>query len=268
MASDDTVDDTRGTTADGTADAPPPGTVPSSTAVPALGMTGASGTELAEQMARVVHELRSPLAATSQVIDLLERTADQPPDPSLLAIARRQIDSGLRRVGQLLVLLTSEADRAQLQPRPHRLAELVHEHLAPRRATEPEHDLRMEIDEDLTVLVDGAAFIHVLDNLVTNAVRHAPSGSAVLLAGKAVNDQARLRIVDAGPGMDAELRARAFDPFARGAGGGAGLGLTIVRHVVDAHGGEVWIEDAEPQGTCVVVSLPRAEDGDASADRG
>jgi signal transduction histidine kinase len=69
-----------------------------------------------------------------------------------------------------------------------------------------------------------------------------------------------LRVSDEGPGIDPEVFDQVFEPFARGSGGGAGLGLTIVRHLVEAHGGEVWIEiDPNARGTSLVVALPSAE---------
>lgn len=217
------------------------------------------GAELAEQMALVVHELRSPLATTSQVISLLGRRPDSPPDPELLAVAQRQLDAGLRRVEQLLVLLGHTAGRTALRPEPHGLDALVRELTEQQRLDETAHDLVVEIDPSLRVSVDREAFAHVLENLVGNAARHAPAGTPIVIAAQPRGDEVLLRVVDRGPGMTADVLERAFEPFTRGADGGAGLGLTVVRHMVEAHGGRVWFEiDPETPGTCVVVALPAA----------
>jgi signal transduction histidine kinase len=220
---------------------------------------GVDTADLAEQMALVVHELRSPLAAIAQVVDLLERTADQPPDPSLLNVARRQAEAGLRRVQQLLVLLRADAGRDTMVPVPQDLRSLVLELTEQQRMTDT-HDLILEIDPHLRVEVDREAFAHVLENLLANASRHAPPGSAIVVAAQPRGDEVLVRVVDQGPGIDEDLHEEVFEPFTRGAEGGAGLGLTIVRHMVEAHGGRVWVGlDPELTGTSLVVALPRAD---------
>jgi len=103
----------------------------------------------------------------------------------------------------------------------------------------------------------------VLDNLLSNALEAAPRGTVVRVATRPVGARIELAVRDAGPGMSAEQRARAFDrfwraPSARRHDGGFGLGLSIVRRLVVADGGEVRLEDAPEGGLAVVVSLPAA----------
>jgi signal transduction histidine kinase len=213
---------------------------------------------LAKQLALIVHELRSPLAATSQAIGLLERRSDQPPDPQVLGIARRQIELGLRRVEQLLVVLRDDVGPSTFEPTPQPLREVVLASTEQEPLIHDDSPLVVEIDPSLWVPLDRDAFAHVVENLVSNAVRHAPSGTAVVLRAEADDEEVRLRVIDQGPGMDTEVLGRAFEPFVRGEGGGAGLGLTVVRQVIEAHGGRVWVEiDPEAGGTSVVVALPR-----------
>jgi two-component system, OmpR family, sensor kinase len=212
----------------------------------------------ADQVARIVHELRSPLAATLQAVELMARTPDAPPDPDMLAIARRQLTSGLRRVEQLLVLLSGEGHHALDDPEPHHLRQLVDEILAARPAPEEQAALDVDIDPRLMVAVDRVAFEHVLDNLVANAVRHAPAGTPVEVTATGRDDEVWLEVSDGGPGIDPDVAPRVFEPFVRGPGGGAGLGLAIVRQLVDAQRGRVWIEANAPRGTRVVIALPRA----------
>jgi len=99
-------------------------------------------------------------------------------------------------------------------------------------------------------------------NLLSNAVKYAP-GTPVSVRVRAGAAQAVLEVEDGGSGIPPELRPRVFDPFERGATaralGGLGLGLFIVRQIVDAHGGEVRVEDAPGGGARFVVVLPRAE---------
>ena len=231
-----------------------------SPAVRPSGLLSGDDTALAEQMARIVHELRSPLANAAQAVEYLELTADQPPDPTVLQVARRQLDSGLRRVEQLLLLLRDEAGRGRLEPSHHRLRDLVVVVTDDHDLAEAAPRLHVDIDPELWVAVDPNAFTHILENLIHNATRHSPKDTAVRVLAEARGAEVLLRVIDGGPGIDPALLDHAFEPFTRGAGGGAGLGLTIVRHLVEAHDGRVWIEiDPEATGTCLVVALPTVE---------
>ncbi len=119
---------------------------------------------------------------------------------------------------------------------------------------------------------DAAALRRALANLVANAAKFAASGRwlAVRAAGSADARRVVLRVEDRGPGIPREERQRVFEPFHRGVAAqsnatpGAGLGLSLVRHVVAAHGGSVRIEGREGGGTAVVVELPAAPEGGRS----
>jgi signal transduction histidine kinase len=109
-------------------------------------------------------------------------------------------------------------------------------------------------------LVGSQRLAQVLDNLVSNALDHAPGGTAVTVSAETAPPWVELHVRDEGPGMTAEERARAFDRFWRaGAGpGGSGLGLAIVRRLVEADEGEVELAAAPGGGTDAVVRLRRA----------
>ena len=118
----------------------------------------------------------------------------------------------------------------------------------------------------LTFDLNGASMLwagpqrlaQVLDNLVSNAIDHAPAGSAVTVSARQAAPWVEIRVRDAGPGMSEEERARAFDRFwraPRSRHGGSGLGLTIVKRLVEADGGEVALTKAPGGGTEAVVRL-------------
>lgn len=222
---------------------------------PETGRPSTPGEELAGQMAQVVHELRGPLATTMQVVDLLDLHADDPPDPRLLDVARRQLNAGLRRVDQLLTLLREPSGGDHLDPRPHVLRDLVEDLVGRRRALEERHRFETDVDPDIEVLVDRHAFEQMLDNLLGNASRHAPADSTIRVLATARDDEVHLRVVDDGPGIDPELGERALEPFVRGRQGGSGLGLAVVRQLVEAHGGRIWLE-TDVHGSFVVLALP------------
>jgi signal transduction histidine kinase len=128
---------------------------------------------------------------------------------------------------------------------------------------------------ELTVQGDPERLHQVLTNLVDNALRYAANGQdPVRIELLGASDSVELRVIDSGPGIPHGLRSRVFDRFVRGdtsrssADGGAGLGLSIVKTIVDAHHGSIWIEDpvrvqsnsAPPgfcPGCCIAVQLPR-----------
>jgi signal transduction histidine kinase len=104
----------------------------------------------------------------------------------------------------------------------------------------------------------------VLFNLIQNAIRHTPTDGSVTVAAESNGGTVEVEVADTGAGVSAEDRERAFEPFYRGgagaaraAGDGTGLGLTICRAIVEAHGGEIWFADSQ-RGARVRFSLPRA----------
>ena len=123
--------------------------------------------------------------------------------------------------------------------------------------------MRLDASPGVAEIVADRDLLHrTLANLVENAIRHAPSGSAVTVASARVDDAVELRVRDAGPGIPAELRERIFEPFlqidaptASSSRGGRGLGLTFCRLVAEAHGGRIWAEDAAP-GAVLCLRLP------------
>jgi len=103
----------------------------------------------------------------------------------------------------------------------------------------------------------------VLFNLIQNAIRHTPADGSVTVAAEANGTTVEVEVADTGEGVPAAERERVFDPFFRGGEGAArsgestGLGLTISRAIVEAHGGMIWLVESDA-GTRVRFSLPRA----------
>jgi len=114
------------------------------------------------------------------------------------------------------------------------------------------------------VLGDHDRLEQVLTNLVSNAIRHAPDGGSVQLHTWTRNGAAGCSVTDDGPGVAPEIADHVFDRFVRGdparaSGAGSGLGLSICREIVEAHGGRIWV-DTGPGGS-FSFSLPRAGAG-------
>jgi signal transduction histidine kinase len=115
-----------------------------------------------------------------------------------------------------------------------------------------------------TLLADRDRLLQALGNLVGNAIKFTPEGGRVWLDARVDDGCVRMGVRDTGPGMDASQLAHVFDRFWQGRRGdrrGAGLGLAIARGIVEAHGGQVWMESEPGHGTTAWVELPRAERG-------
>jgi len=121
-----------------------------------------------------------------------------------------------------------------------------------------------EDDEEYLVDVDAALMRRVIINLLDNAIRHTPTGGHVACQLSRWDDRVLLAICDEGPGLDADMRGRLFQPFAGGNVSGAGLGLAFVHTVVQRHGGHISIDPPQgmtppTHGACFYITLPAVE---------
>jgi two-component system OmpR family sensor kinase/two-component system sensor histidine kinase BaeS len=212
-------------------------------------------------LAEVSHELRTPLTI---VQGNLEAMVDgvYPLDPAHLEVVLDETRVLGRLIDDLRTLALSEAGTLALHPEPTDPDILVADVVRSFEpvATTAQVELVAAIEGDLPILdVDPVRIREVLSNLVANAIRHAPVGGRVTLAGSAEADGrwVRLEVRDTGPGIDPALLPYVFDRFVTGdASRGTGLGLAIARQLVLAHRGEITVESAAGAGTTFRVRLP------------
>ena len=162
---------------------------------------------------------------------------------------------------QALLQLTAAREEDRSEYRPVRL-DLLAEEVAPRLAGEGSKRVAVEA-EPVSVLGDEDRLTQLISNLVENALRHASdSDGAVVVRVKRSPPNVLLEVEDDGPGIPQEALERVFDRFFRldrgraRAQGGSGLGLSIVKHVTEAHDGRVWAENRESGGARFSVLLP------------
>jgi signal transduction histidine kinase len=137
------------------------------------------------------------------------------------------------------------------------------------------HQIAVDVPSDLPRLhADPELLRRVLQNLVDNALRHSPPGEPVRLEADAADGVVRFRIRDRGPGIPPALRERVFDKYVRvdkspsDAGSvGKGLGLAFCRIAVEAHGGRIWVDDNQPQGSVFTVQMPVSQGQGRAANR-
>ncbi len=230
-----------------------------------------------ERMRRFVadasHELRTPLTSIRGFAELYRQGAVSGDEEVRRLIGR--IEDEAARMGLLVedLLLLAELDQQRpLAQDPVDLLAVAAASLESARAMQPRRPLRLELGSlpsPPVVIGDEARLRQVLDNLVSNALRHTPVQTSVIvsvsLRGRDDAPRVVLEVADEGPGMDAEHAARVFERFYRvdpsrtRADGGTGLGLAITASLVRAHGGELSVDTAPGRGARFRVELPAAD---------
>jgi signal transduction histidine kinase len=215
-------------------------------------------------MAFVVHDLKNPVNAMDLHAQLLVRDRSLAPDARESAA---QVRLAAQRLGRMILNLLdlSKADEGKLVAKraPLDLKALAAKVVAEVDVAARERGVRLELGISVErVVADEDLLQRTLINLLENAVRHAPKGTAVRLETQRTDAATELRVSDAGRGVPEDLRAHIFDPFVQldasglpPSRGGRGLGLAFCRLSAEAHGGRIWIEDANP-GAVFVLAVP------------
>jgi signal transduction histidine kinase len=214
------------------------------------------------------HQLRTPLAALRLRLENLEDEVDGSAAEDVEG-ARAEVQRLTRLVDALLTL--ARAEQGGSAPADIDVGSVMSGRRDAWAAFADERAVRVElrIEPGLHARATPGRLEQVLDNLLNNALEVAPAGTAITLAARAHSGLIEIRVTDAGPGMsDAEM-TRAFDRFWRSTGSrrenaGFGLGLSIVRQLVAADGGQVELERSARGGLAVALHL-RAAIGDADA---
>ncbi|HEV8634989.1 MAG TPA: ATP-binding protein [Chloroflexota bacterium] len=215
----------------------------------------------------VAHELRTPLTNVRGYLEAL-RDGVAEPTPSLIASLHEEAMLLGRLVEDLQELTLAEAGQLHLDRAAWTLDDLLGPavELARPRALEKGVALRAELPPDLPpVEVDRTRIGQVLRNLLGNALTHTDAGGEIVLSAARLPGEVEVRVHDTGVGIPAEHLPHVFERFYRAdrararATGGAGIGLAIVKELVQAHGGRVGIESAAGRGTTVTFTLPIAE---------
>jgi signal transduction histidine kinase/CheY-like chemotaxis protein len=221
-----------------------------------------------EFLAIVSHELRSPLNALRGWGFLLGSA--KTPDASLIERAtqaiKRNVDHQARLIDDLLDTSRIMSGKLNIERRPVNLVEVAQGAMEVVKPSAAAKRIDVKIDaEHPTLPIDGdAARLHqIVVNLMSNAVKFTPEGGEVGVTLRASDGMARLAVSDTGAGIDAEFLPRVFDRFSQAdtsttrRHGGLGIGLALVRHLTELHGGKVCAESGGPgKGSTFTVELP------------
>jgi histidine kinase len=214
----------------------------------------------------VSHELRTPLTAIKGSMEGLMDGVLPATDETYQQI-HQEADRLNRLVDDLQELSRVEAGAYELDLRSTQIAPLLE--TLDKRFRQQFEARRVELDLDLPadlppVLADEHRILQVLSNLTANALQYTPAGGTVTVSAARTNGTVRITVRDTGAGVALEHLSHIFDRFyrvdksrSRAAGGGSGIGLTIAKYLVEAHGGKIWVESAgKGKGSAFSFTLP------------
>jgi PAS domain S-box-containing protein len=219
-----------------------------------------------EFLAMLGHELRNPLGAISSAVHVMAKIdSAHPRAAQARAIAHRQVGHLARLVEDLLDVSRVAGGKIQLERRPLNLRAVVTDAVA--TLTTSGQTARHEISvraQDAWVAADETRLEQIVSNLLGNAVKYTPPGGRIGIDVEPAGDEVVLRVADTGIGIAADVLPRVFDLFVQAprtlerGQGGLGIGLTLVRRLVELHGGRVDAQSAGPaHGSVFTVALPR-----------
>lgn len=207
------------------------------------------------------HELKTPLAVLRAHAEALREDIAPEKRDQYLDVVLSESDRMSALVGSLLELSRAEAKGAA-KKEPVDLAALVREVFAPLALPLEQKNLQLQLElEELSLSGERARLEEAVENLASNALRHADSGGTVQVSLEKLGHRARLTVYNDGPNIPSEDLSRLWEPFYRADpsrsrdSGGTGLGLAIVWKTVEAHGGRCWAEN-RPVGVAFVLELP------------
>lgn len=221
----------------------------------------------------VSHDLKGPLAGIIGAMQTIRRGKELQLSDDEIESLYAMVEASGRRMNRLVddMLDLERLDRGQVHPEREptdvgELARRVAKEL-PGIGAHP-----VDVDADLGLAdVDPSKVERIIENLLVNAGRHTPPGTAVHVTVRARTDGIRLTVEDEGPGIPDALRHTLFDPFRQGpnaAGRGVGIGLSLVRRFAQLHGGDAVVEDREGGGARFVIDIPGEVTSLETADEG
>lgn len=223
----------------------------------------------------VSHELRTPLTAIRGSLGLLEGgvVGELPEDAAkMISIAISNADRLVRLINDILDVERIESRKAPMEMRPCELRELLGATRELLETAAAEAGLKLDVHPIAAPLVaDPDRIIQVLVNLIGNAIKFSPPGGTIEVEGEQHDGRVVVRIRDQGPGIPADKQAEIFDRFAQAdsadarAKGGSGLGLAIARAIVEQHGGRIWVQSVEGEGSTFAFELPLPRAGEAAS---
>lgn len=229
----------------------------------AFGERTRSEQRLRRFIADASHELRTPLTSVRGYAEMLRRGAQESPEDA--SVARRRIEEESVRMSLMvddMLVLARLGQGRPLERAPVDLQSIARDAVADAHAVAPQRSITLDAPASVVIAGDDTRLRQAVGNLMRNALVHTPSSSPIEVALETHDGVATMSVVDHGPGLKPDDAGRVFEPFYRADAsrsrdsGGAGLGLSIVSAVVDAHGGSVKVSETPGGGATFEVELP------------
>ncbi|MFC7441811.1 sensor histidine kinase [Laceyella putida] len=217
-----------------------------------------------EFLSHVAHELRTPLTYVKGYAALLARTAKDEEEKNLTHIIFEQSNRLERIVDDLVTLSRLDEGQIKLHPEKTELGLLLNkivEEMKP-RAKELDIELNLHVKESIDIFVDIHRFHQIIMNLIDNALRYSKKGTIVTISTFKDRKHATIQVKDQGIGMTPEQLDRIWERFYRVEKsrsrqyGGSGLGLSIVKHLVELHHGTIDVHSVPEKGTTFIIKFP------------
>jgi two-component system sensor histidine kinase KdpD len=215
----------------------------------------------------ISHDLRTPLVSITGALSALDENHNltDAARRSLVQTAREEADRLNRLVGNLLDMTRLEAGALRVKREPCNVEDVIGTALGQMRNRLAGREVQVRVPETLPMIgADFVLIVHVLNNLLDNALKYSPSDSPLEVEARLESKNVYISILDRGMGIPPEDLERVFDKFYRVQRPeqvtGTGLGLAICKGIVEAHGGRIWAENRTGGGTIMTIVLPIVED--------
>ncbi len=220
-------------------------------------------------VATLSHELRTPLTSLALSAELLSRDMPEsnPKNRELLQVILEECVRMRQLTDNLLNLARGEVPAIAVQQKRLDLARLASE--VTRRFAIQAREKHVELEEHIgpvpEIIGDPVKLSWVISNLLGNALRYTPAGGIIKVSALGTEQATRLEVTDSGPGIPADMKDYIFERFVQYGSdgfekGSAGLGLSIVKEIVEAHGGRIFVESANSHGARFIVEIPAAQE--------
>ena len=213
----------------------------------------------------ITHELRTPLTSIKGAASALLDGHMKPEEGhELLTIIDEESDRLNRLVSEAVEMAQLDAQQVQMHFEPVAIRGIIDAARESYSWVEEQHELRIDVRDNLRVRADSSMMEKVVSNLLENAAKYSKPGSPITISAEEANDKVLLSIADQGTGIEPSEQALIFERFYRGRSqalgtSGTGMGLAISRAIVDAHGGSIGVTSQPGRGSVFTLTMPKAE---------
>ena len=220
-----------------------------------------------EVLGIVSHDLRNPISAIGMCASVLEENSPENPATraELLGTIRESAEWANRLIQDLLDVASIERGQLSLQVRPQDPAQMILQALHMFEVEAQQHGITLtaSVPTNLPLVnADSTRIVQVLGNLLRNAIKFTPEGGRITVSAEESEGKLVLAVRDSGIGIEPDKQMKVFDRYWQSSDGartrGSGLGLSIAKGIVEAHGGRIWVESTPGEGSTFAFSLPRA----------